>query len=154
MIKNILIAVLVLICAGCYADVIQDVKLRSQVTAGNPIYTIVNSIVTNEVDAATYNKQTNGYSVVEYKMFESGNYITYNTITCWNVLNGATINPDPFAEKITTTYFIVIAKDVYYLRIADLDKREYAVKSTVIKRWKVVNTQKIKMNETSEKIIE
>ena len=149
--RSIVIGLILLIVNCCLAE---NIKVREGYTL-YPIYTVVNSIITNEVEAAVYNKQTNGYTNVEYKMFENGNYLSTTSLSNWSgmYVNPASI-PDPFAEKVTTKYFVVISKDIYYLHVADLEKREYAVKSTVIKRWKVVTTQKIKMNESTEKVVE
>ena len=159
MIKQFIIAGLILICGTCITGKAAYFNIPKETNGicltGNVTYSIVNSIVTNEVDAAVYNKQTNGYTNIEYKMFEYGNY-TLGSIVSWNgngVTRSVTI-PDPFAEKVTAKYFVIISKDTYYLHMANLDKREYAVKLTVIKRWKVVTTQKIKMNESTEKVVE
>jgi len=133
-------------------------------------FSMTSKVVTNEVNESEYNIQVNGYrkvdelgrawanNIILSSFAMSFTNICYQTNTIpavhWVSVNQSVVNPpDPFQEKVTVKYFIVLREDTYTLHVGPL-QTDFAVVKTVLKRWKTRHVQKLNMIEHTEKVNE
>ncbi len=124
--------------------------LATRCKSDNVTYSIASTIITNKVADGTYNRQTNGFTSVKehfYVYWVGGNTgFSSTTNYGYEVQNS-------FEEKVTTSYYQRVKRDVYRIHVGDLTHK-YATRSTVLSRWKIVHRQKINMQESTEIIKE
>ena len=132
-------------------------------------YSVIASIETNKVDKDYYVTHMNTRTwIVNADSFPNPiaheDWVTnVKALTIWGNLSMACTNsmyissanqtvgnaPDPFEEKVTVSFFVVVSNAEYWIHVGPLDAK-YSTQKTVINRWYKVKKQKISMSESEE----